>query len=88
MLAKPYQPSLPSPFLVLVPTTNTHIPHSDSDIDLGLFGKMHGCELLALAPNQAKKLLYQVLGGVTRGKLAVGQVRDRDQHNFAQHSMS
>lgn len=48
--------------------------HADSDIDLGLFGAMHGCELEALTGQQAKKLLYSVLGSLQRARLPEGKV--------------
>lgn len=46
-----------------------------SDIDLGLFGTMHGCELEALTPQQAKKLLYSVLSALHRAQLVAGKVQ-------------
>jgi hypothetical protein len=48
---------------------------ADSDIDLGLFGSMHQVDLEAITPQQAKKLLYSVLGAIQRAGLADGKVR-------------
>lgn len=51
------------------------LARTDSDIDLGLFGTMHGCQLEALTPQQAKKLLYSVLSALHRANLVAGKVR-------------
>jgi hypothetical protein len=50
------------------------ISPADSDIDLGLFGSMHQVDLEAITPQQAKKLLYSVLGAIQRADLADGKV--------------
>jgi hypothetical protein len=46
----------------------------DSDIDLGLFGVMHGVSLEAITSGQAKKLLYSILSGLHRAHLVHGKV--------------
>lgn len=51
-----------------------HALPADSDIDLGLFGVMHGVSLEAITSGQAKKLLYSILSGLHRAHLVHGKV--------------
>lgn len=53
---------------------------TNSDLDLGLFGRMNGCPVVELKSKQQRSLLAQVMRALNAANLAQGKVGRSDKH--------